>query len=265
MPSPEQLSPAQRRLESAVSKVSRKLAGFRWAFMPLGLVALIAVGVHAAADVVDDRILWLVDLVDGWFDGVVGRFDLTANLVHLLDFEQRVKLARSVALVWELVADVILCWPALGYREKDAHKPSLLETSIEGTHGWKQLFRRVKTRPTTMRIFRPVAVAAVALAGACAVGRMVEGAVYLTVRDVTGDGPGGLLGRVVALAAMAGALYALGWRAVLRTLQDADVMSDDGNPSRQEAIWRGLVGSCVVFPLAVAALFGATPILSFFR
>jgi hypothetical protein len=74
-----------------------------------------------------------------------------------------------------------------------------------------------------------------------------------------------MLGRVAALAAMAGVLYALGWRAVLRTLQDADVMSEDGNPSRQEAIWRGLVGSCIVFPLAVAAVVGATPILSFFR
>ena len=34
--------------------VSRFFGAFRWAFMPLGLFALVAVGVHAAADVVDD-------------------------------------------------------------------------------------------------------------------------------------------------------------------------------------------------------------------
>ena len=56
----------------------------------------------------------------------------------------------------------------------------------------------------------------------------------------------GFLGRASALVALAAVLYALGWRAVLRTLQDADVMSDDGNPSRQEAVWRGLLATAVV-------------------
>jgi len=265
MPRSSPPSPAQRQFEGLVSTVSRKLAGFRWAFMPLGLVALIAVGVHAAADVVDDRILWLVDHADALFDGLAGRFQATASWVELIGLEQRVKIARSVALIWELAADVILCWPALGYRERDARKPVILETSLQGTGGFRQLFRRVKARPTTMRVFRPLAVGLVALAGGCAVARMVQGAVYLSTREVLSDGPAGLLGRAVALTAMAAVLYALGWRAVLRTLQDADVMSDDGNPSRAEAVWRGLPATVVVIPLAFAALAGATPLLSFFR
>jgi hypothetical protein len=116
-----------------------------------------------------------------------------------------------------------------------------------------------------MRVFRPLAVALVALAGGCAVARMVQGAVYLPVRGVIGDGPAGFLGRGSALVAMVAVLYALGWRAVLRTLQDADTMSDEGSPSGAEAFWRGLPGTLVVIPLAFAALAGATPLLSFFR
>ncbi|HVE82726.1 MAG TPA: hypothetical protein VND93_07750 [Myxococcales bacterium] len=233
--------------------------------MPLGLVALIAVGVHAAADVVDDRILWLVDHVDALFDAIAGRFQLTASWVDLIGLEQRVKIARSVALVWELAADVILCWPALGYREKDARKPVIFESSLHGREGFRQLVRRAVSRPTTMRIFRPLAVALISLAGACGVGRMVQGAVYLPLRGGLGDGPAGFLGRAAALVALAAVLYALGWRAVLRTLQDADAMCEEGSPSRAEAMWRGLLATAVVIPLAFAALAGATPLLSFFR
>lgn len=258
-------SPAQRQFEGLVTEVSRKLAGFRWVFMPLGLVALIAVGVHAAADVVDDRILWLVDHADALFDSLAGRFQATASWVDVVDLQQRVKIARSAALIWELAADIILCWPALGYRERDGRKPVIFETSLQGTGGFRQLFRRLRTRPTTMRVFRPVAVALVALAGGCTVARMIQGAVYLPIRGGIGDGPAGFLGRAAALAALAAVLYALGWRSVLRTLQDADTMSDDESPSRAEAIWRGLPGTLVVIPLAFAALAGATPLLSFFR
>ncbi|HYV48354.1 MAG TPA: hypothetical protein VFA20_26020 [Myxococcaceae bacterium] len=265
MPRSAPPSPAQRQFEGLVTEVSRKLSGFRWVFMPLGLVALIAVGVHAAADVVDDRILWLVDHADALFDSLAGRFQATASWVDLVGIEQRVKIARSVALAWELAADVILCWPALGYRERDARKPVVFETSVTGTGGFRQLLRRLKARPTTMRVFRPLAVALISLAGGCAVARMVQGAVYLPTRGFLGDGPAGFLGRVSALVSMAAVLYALGWRAVLRTLQDADTMSDDGSPSRAEALWRGLPGTAVVIPLAFAALAGATPLLSFFR
>jgi hypothetical protein len=257
--------PISDRVESIVATISRRLAQIRWVFMPMGLLALIAVGVHAAADTLDDRILWLVDHADALFDRAAGAFSWTEGLVNLVGLEQRVGIARGVTLLWELAADAVLAWPAFGYREKSAIRPPILERSLDGTSGWRQLFLRVKTQPTTMRIIRPLATAAVVLAGACAVARMIQGSVFLPLRGVIGDGVAGLLGRVVALAVLAGVLYALGWRAVLRNLQDADVMSDDGRPSRREAIWRGAAGSAVVLPLAMAALVDASPILSFFR
>src|SRR4051812_50196572 len=70
------------------------IGAFRWAFMPLGLLALIALGVHAAADVVDDRLLWCVDQLDAVFDAVVGHFTLTESWVHWIDLERRETLPR---------------------------------------------------------------------------------------------------------------------------------------------------------------------------
>jgi len=52
--------------------------------LPLGLCALVAVGAHAAADVVGDRLLWLVDRVDALFDAVWSSWSFTAPLVEVV-------------------------------------------------------------------------------------------------------------------------------------------------------------------------------------
>ena len=49
--------------------------------MPLGLMALIAVGVHAAADTVDDRLLWLVQGLDAWLDGYFAQVEMLQSWV----------------------------------------------------------------------------------------------------------------------------------------------------------------------------------------
>ena len=59
----------------ALTRISSFFGYFRWLFMPLGLMALVAVGVHAAADTVDDRLLWLVQGLDAWMDGHFARVD----------------------------------------------------------------------------------------------------------------------------------------------------------------------------------------------
>src|SRR5712692_5033477 len=85
---------------------------------PPALCALVAVGVHPAADVVGELILRMVDAADAAFDGLAGRWTLTAPLVDLIGPSQRVFFARGVALLWELVADALLALPMLGYDER---------------------------------------------------------------------------------------------------------------------------------------------------
>src|SRR5256885_7856289 len=130
----------------------------RFVILPLGLCALVAVGVHAAANVASGEILWLADRVDAFFDAIFSRWTLTAPLVDLIGLEQRTAFARGVALVWELCADALLLWPTLGYAERDAR----LELQLA-----RGMARRLVKRPTPMRIVRPIATACVAIAGAC--------------------------------------------------------------------------------------------------
>jgi len=250
-----------------LSGLSRFLGSFRWAFMPVGLLALIAVGVHAAADTLDDRLLSLVDLMDAAFDRLVGASTLTEGWVDLITLEQRTVIARALALAWELSADLVLALPALGYRESKAREEEpwrkYLQQDTRPT--WRQLLSRSLRKPTVLRWTRPLATAAVVLAGACAVARLVQGSVYLSWRELLGDGAADAAARGLALGALAGILVTLGWRAVLRNLQHADTASEQNVRSRWQALSYGLVGSMVAVPLALAAALDASPVLSFLR
>lgn len=239
---------------------------FRWAFLPLGLLALIAVGVHAAADTVDDRILWLVDQVDAGVDSVMGSWSLTEGWVNVIGLEQRVTFARALTLALELFADVVLALPALGYREA-RQRPLLprLEPWYEvARERVRKQWDRFRARPTTLVLFRPISTAAVCLAGSCAVARMVQGAVYFSSREWLGDALAGAGGRLLALGALAGVLAALGWRAVLRNFEHAQQVSSQA-PNLVASLRQGLVGSMLILPLAVAALMDASPVFSFLR
>ncbi len=259
-------SPTPARPEGPLTAFSRFLGHFRWAFMPLGLLALIAVGIHAAADTLDDRLLAVVDLVDAAFDRVVGRYELTAPLVDLLSLERRTSLARLLALAWELTADVVLALPALGYREETAPQVAPGRAfRVEPRGSWRAMLARCVRRPTTMRWIRPLATALVSVAGACAVARLVQGTVYLSWRELLGDGVADVVARGLALAALVGLLWRLGWRAVLRNLQHADSASEAHARGFARAFAYGLPGSALVAPLALAAALDASPVLSFVR
>jgi hypothetical protein len=236
--------------------------------MPAGLFALIAVGVHAAADTLDDRILWVVDRADAAFDAVVGAWSLTSGWVRWIDFEDRTWIARAVALLWELSADLVLAVPAFGYRERDKGPPATGFTALVGTppRRWREMFLDVVRRPTVLRVTRPLATAAVVLAGSCAVARMVQAALYLSTRGGIGDSLAGPMARAAAIGVLLAVLAAFGARAVLRNLQHADNIAT----AERGAPWlrvfaTGAAGSAIVIPLALAALLDASPLLSFVR
>jgi hypothetical protein len=235
--------------------------------MPLGLLALIAVGVHAAADTLDERLLSLVDMVDAGFDRLVGASTVTEGLVDLISLEQRTQIARGLALVWELSVDLVLALPALGYRESKREEEEPWRKYLpQDTHPtWRQLFARFLRKPTTLRWTRPLATAAVAVAGACAVARLIQGSVYLSGRGLLGESAADMAARGLALGALVGILATLGWRAVLRNLQHADTASEENVRGRWQALSYGLVGSAVAVPLALAAALDASPVLSFLR
>lgn len=243
---------------TAPAGVSRFFGAFRWAFMPLGLFALIAVGVHAAADVVDDRLLRGVEWLDVWLDGLLAQSERTAAWVNRIDSRERTMIARGLALAWELAVDFFLALPALGYDELDEKERKF--ALVKET--WRTLLVRVNQQPTPMRLVRPLATAIFVFGGAYAVSRLVESTLFVgLVGDVAPAEVAAPLARILAGTAMTIVLFSPAWRAVLRSLQHADATC-----LASKHPWRaGMWGSVLAFPLAVALLLEAEALLSFFR
>lgn len=244
--------------------------------MPLGLSALVAVGVHAAADTVDDRFLAVVQGLDAWFDHWFAQYEALQAWVDKIGSREQTLIARTLTLAWELGADLILLFPLLGYREGPT-SPFKQET-------WKQLLQRVNAQPTPMRLLRPIITGVFAVAGAYAIARMVDGALFISLRaGVAPDAIAQPVAKAVAFVAFLHVTIALGWRAVLRALQHADqvctpaqnaitaaeklaLLSGQKKPAKPKSPWMvGLVGTALTAPLALAALLDAIPLLSFFR
>ena len=187
--------------------VSQKVARVRWIFLPLGLCALAAVGAHAAA----------ADRAGAFFDSIFARWSLTAPLVELIGPAQRTWLARAVALSWELAGDALLAVPLLNYQERAAAEELRLSRAL--------------LRPPA-RLLRPAAMALIALAGARAVARLLQGSLLHFA----------VIGRLAAAAALVALLAVLLPRAVFRSLESA--------PSQTR---RAALELIVLAPLALAA------------
>ncbi len=206
--------------------VPGRVARIRWVFLPLGLCALVAVGAHAAADVVGDRLLWLVDGVDAFFDALWSKWSVTAPLVDLVGLTQRTWFARAVALSWELAADALVAVPLLGYDEREAAREWTMARALLG---------RMRS---PLRAVRPLATLVVSIAGACSVARMVQGSLQLALHL-------GWLAALVRALVLVGLLVFLTPRAVFRSLEDS---------SRPRRIGSGLLAAALLVPLMVAAV-----------
>ncbi|MBL8921028.1 MAG: hypothetical protein JNJ54_19355 [Myxococcaceae bacterium] len=235
---------------------------FRGAFMPLGLFALVAVGVHAAADLADDKVLALVDALDAWADAWLARWELTAGWVDRVGPLQRTLIARLVALAWELAVDVFVAVPQLGYSEADEHEAKFSfrrET-------WRTLFSRVNRQPTPMRLVRPLVTFVFAGGAAYAVARLVESTLFVALQGgVATPEVAEVLARVFGAAAIVLVLASHGWRAVLRALEHADAACEARVKLAKSPWVTGLWGSVLSFPLAVALLLEAHNLLALFR
>jgi hypothetical protein len=130
----------------------------RWAFLPLGLCALAAVGAHAAADVVAQRTLLFANQVDAFFSHV----SFLAPLVNIVSASHWTWVSRALALLLELSADVLVAIPLLGYDERDGKQELKLARGF---------FKKLKA----WRLARPLAAVLLSVAGACAVARLVRG------------------------------------------------------------------------------------------
>lgn len=244
---------------SGAERLSRFFGAFRWAFMPVGLFALVAVGVHSAADVVDDKLLRGVEWLDVFFDGLLAQSERTAAWVNTIDSRERTLIARGLALIWELAVDLFIALPALGYDELDAKERKFVVLKDET---WRTLIARVNKQPTPMRLVRPFVTTIFVFGGAYSVSKLVESTLFVgLVGDVAPADIAAPIARILAGSAMTLVLFSHAWRAVLRSLQHADATCLESKHPWMAGLW----GSVLAFPLAVALLLEAEALLSFFR
>ncbi len=247
---------------SSLKKVSSAVGTFRFAFMPLGLFALVAVGVHAAADLVDDRFLSLVQWLDGHADALFGSWSWTASWVDAVGSREQTLIARTITLVWELATDVFIAIPALGYDEEEKQERRFAMFQKET---WKTLFQRLNVEPAPIRLVRPVVTAVFVIGGAFAVSRLVESTLFVGLQGgVAPADVAGPIARAFGALALALVLFALGWRAVLRALQHADAACVVVTKAGKKPWLVGLWGNLVALPLALALVLEARVLLSLF-
>lgn len=237
---------------SLLSGISRFFGAFRWLFMPLGLFALVAVGIHAAADVVDDQLLRMVEGLDAFFDTLLAKSDATAAWVNRIDSRERTLIARALALTWELLVDFFIAIPVLAYDEPEIGERARL----------KFLVTRLNQQPTPMRVLRPVLTTLFVLAGAYSMSRLVESTAFVgLVGDVAPAEIASVLARIFGGTAMTIVVFSHCWRAVVRSLEHADAVC----AKSKHPFWSGVWGTTLGAPLALALLLDSEVFLSFFR
>ena len=234
--------------------LSRFLNGLRGLFMPVGLVALLAVGVHAGADLLDDRLLRAIDAADAWLDSLLARWELTQAWVNAIDAPERTLMARGLALAWELGVDFLSCLPLLGYREQ-----SLVH---DRSRRLKEALQRTVRQPTPLRLLRPLETVVFVVAGAYGVERLVQATLFLgLVGDVAPASVASVIARLFGLVAMAVVLFSPGWRAVLRVFEYADLACAGARTVRAR-VSVGLWGTALALPLALLLMSEARALLA---
>lgn len=129
----------------------------------VGVFCLMAIGLHAAADLLDDRVLAFLAWLDVLFDGLFARFSVTESWVDAVGTGARLKASRMLVLAWELVADLLLAAPlAFGALSSAAGQ----EPSLVGGRGGLQ-------RVATLVVMGTVCIFSVA--GSLSVANLVEG------------------------------------------------------------------------------------------
>jgi hypothetical protein len=182
--------------------VAERAGRIRWVFLPFGLCALVAVGGHAAADVVGESLLVAVDRVDAFFDSLWSLWSFTAPLVEVVGLTQRTWFARAVALIWELLADVLIAVPMLGYDEREAKRE------------WQMARELLRRSRAPLWLVRPLATLVISAAGAFSIARMVRGSLQLALHL-------SWLSQLARFATLLALLALLAPRAVFRSLEHA--------------------------------------------
>jgi len=247
------------------------MSGLGRLLVPVGLFAVIAVGLHAGADRVDDYARLAIDALDARMDawgaqalswlfealevGPKRAQRWVFGFIDFVDLDARDWMARATALVVELLADLALALPLFFHRH--------------GPRTWKQKMHDVLRDPTLLLLLAPVAALLASVAGVLTICRELQVVLHALVEDLSG------LPRLAELVAsvFAGMILLLVvsrlmTRLVLGALSWADRVAEKDRSQGRPAWRRRLRGwglAVLVVPVTLLAVVEAVPLLPTLR
>jgi hypothetical protein len=238
--------PEQRKSES-----TSFLGLFRWAFLPLGLLSLVAVGVHLAADALDDALLPSLQILDVWFDALFAQSSVTASWVNAIESKEQTLIARIISLALELMADFFFAIPLLGFTTSVPSTSVLLIQPAKP----KADFRK----PVVLLL--PVITLLFVFAGSFAVSRLVESTLFLGLSgDVASPDVAAILARGLSITSVILVLLSLGIHAATDAFERAKKITQASGYFI--GLWRCLLALPLCIVLCIEAftfLFRVTP------
>ncbi|MCK6544845.1 hypothetical protein L6R52_03185 [Myxococcota bacterium] len=259
-----------------ISRVSYLLGHVRGLFLPFGLFALVAVGVHVGCDRLDDQAFVALSALDAIVDAALAATvraigDLfsaspasieawTYRAVDLVDVDAKQWLARWIAVGLELFTDLVLALPVFLHRELPASARAL-----------GALVKKSLADPTVLRVAAPIASACACVAGAFAVSREAQVLAHSAISGVAVMSEhrdlATLSASITGYLALCVVLWRLGAVVVLGALTYADKKAArdalDVVGSRKRRL-RGWVTALVALPITITAVV-ATPIAGTLR
>jgi len=258
---------------------------YRRLFVPVGVVCLVALGVHVAADRFDDWAFWVLDLLDLqserayglfadiFFSGAEEKKLAFAGVVQVSDKENA---ARWMALGVEIFVDLRLGFGAVGAFPEDPMgyvlPGSKLHHRLWGLVG-RRLFnvkrgalhlKNYLKQPTIEKLYLPLAIAMAVLAGSLALFVSVDNALFAVGRRLPAEWMAWQwLSPWPAILAALTVFLRLGVPAVLGSMARCSELSERDRrrgESMGRRVTRGLFGALLILPLIVAGLYSGTPL-----
>lgn len=241
------------------------------AWLALGLFALVLTGVHAGADVVDDRAFEAVLALDRGADalatalieglaGLLGLAPATSEVwlvraLELVDDEAARQLGRALALGVEVLVALVLALPLVDPRAPQASRVALARA-----------LRATFRDPTVLLWAAPLATAGASLAGLAVVATELEagGRALLAPLGLEADLEV-LLTRLLAVGVTSVVLVVLAVRSALRAWVRAEALAAGDARRGRIGLARRLRGSLAMLlavPVVAVAVRASAPVLA---
>jgi hypothetical protein len=255
------------RDEGFLARVSAFLGRFRSLFVPFGLFAVLAIGIHSGSDHIDDVTYACLNVVDSICDDILaaiirpvwkffGARDATVQAaifwaVDLIDLEMKDQVARFIALVVELLADLVLALPVFFYRERDISIRGFLEKTAKD--------------PTVLRVVAPISGALASVAGVLIITReiqVVTNAELLSIHAASGFA--GWVASAAGLCALVLVTWRLGWMvtvAAIRWAESRAIEDERNRVPKKQRVMRGWFTAAIALPISVFAFIDAVAVI----